>query len=471
MNLKRTASFILLLGVVVGFSIAGIAFLDSPEREESRIVVDPRFGKQEPNIVHDPRIDSLLGEVASDFLARSNYQSLSCSIMYKNSDGSWTSGGYREHDLRYPASVAKLAALPGMLMFLRQAEEEKAIQLENDLPRVFKESDNEAFGRLIDLVTGTENYVAESYDNSRFDSWFEKRSWFEKVLDSYGLLENQKLRMKTYPSNESDMPRGAEGYGFEMYGGNRLRTDLSNTLMLHLTQGYIEPEYTEIVRSLLWSERLSYLNIISFALPPGVEVYNKVGFGVGRYADTAWVVMPNGKEFILSVSAIVSEMSTSYDPMHTQQAILSVYTRRILEELEILNHQTRFAYPANGNKNSAWRKTGEDSLFPTLVKNADGVIDTLDFEFKNIEEGEYELIYSYAGLDKGITNANLSAYLDKNGEGFDRYTINLSHPGNRWFRLGVVKLPAGNITFRLSQSEEEPGFQVGLSAVGLSKLP
>jgi len=68
-------------------------------------------------------------------------------------------------------------------------------------------SDNVAAGHVVDAVSGATNGPVAGAD---VDAWIERRRYTERVLARAGLLGNQRLFTKTYPTNSGEEPADLE---------------------------------------------------------------------------------------------------------------------------------------------------------------------------------------------------------------------------------------------------------------------
>jgi hypothetical protein len=162
-------------------------------------------------------------------------------------------------------------------------------------------SSNEATGEVVDAITSATNVddLTTSTDY-RFRAWMHQRRYTERFLESRGLLGNQTILHKTYPTNSGRSPSGAERVASALYGGNRMQPRLSASLMLEIAKGVLEPQAHAYMMQQLRHERFEDDSVVGWGLPPGSDFFNKPGVAYDTAEDIAFVRLPNGREFVLA---------------------------------------------------------------------------------------------------------------------------------------------------------------------------
>lgn len=418
-----------------------------------------------PEFIDDDAGSLLIAEICSHFISRSKFEKVAVTVLSKGNDDTWSAAHYNNEELMYPASVTKLMCLPGIAIHSRKTEnfDTKYFGM---LQNIFNRSSNEDFGTIVDLVSKTENYFADTFDTSRYNRWLENRKFFEEALDGYGVLKNQKVHMKTYPSNTSSFPEGAEAHSFETLGGNRMRTDLTSKTTLGLMTGIIESHYNEKVKALLKGKRLGGLDLVGFGLPPDSVIYNKVGFGVGRFCDSAYVILPEGQKMVITVFSRLSPNSGFSDIDETPRAMLGVLVEEILSKLVNTNKVSKYVSNLDSHEYPDASTVGANSLFPTTVLPTLSETEYLAMKFRNIKPGNYEIAYAYSNLPKNIASMAV-AVTNSEDQLITTFDIDTEKVGNRWFTTKIVQFQDSNITFKIIPKNVNPETSFGLSSIRL----
>lgn len=250
-------------------------------------------------IIDDPAMDEAVAEAREKFLkSHPTVTRLDAAILVLQPDGSWKRGSYNPENVAYPASTVKLAYLASAMHWCR-TNDQPYDYLNWCVQPMIVNSDNVDTGHVVDAITESQNYPATE-DDEKFEKWMEKRRYTRRFLEEKGLYENQTILSKTYPSNSGNMPEGAEKLLIDIYGRNMMQPKCTASLMLEVAKGGIEPEATDYMRSLLRTDRWSGHSSLGFGLPPGSVYENKIGVAYDTVEDVAYVVLPNGKEFILA---------------------------------------------------------------------------------------------------------------------------------------------------------------------------
>jgi len=198
----------------------------------------------------------------------------------------------------------------------------------------------------VDIITGATNYPAASANTTQFANWVAKRRYTANLLASKGLLENQTVLHKTYPANSGYDPNGAEGLARSIYGMNQLNPKCAASLMLEIVEGKIAPEAQTYMMHLLQHDRTSVTHVLltrlgsndrliryfrSYGpgLPPGSVIFTKLGNAYDTLEEIAYVLLPNGKRFILAT------FTNGYEPSEPLTDNLSYYVDLLIQGTEL----------------------------------------------------------------------------------------------------------------------------------------
>lgn len=143
-------------------------------------------------------------------------------------------------------------------------------------------------------------------------------------MDSRGLLENQVILHKTYPSNSGN-PNGAEYLAREIYGQNLMNPKCAASLLAEIVSGELLPQARDYFLGVLYHTRFSYSTLGS-GLPPGTILYTKIGNAYDILAEVAYVRLPNGKRFIIAV------YTNGYEPTQPYTYSLGWLSELIVEK-------------------------------------------------------------------------------------------------------------------------------------------
>jgi protein phosphatase methylesterase 1 len=286
-------------------------------------------------VIHDDAgLNQAVAQARADFLAIKPYVSrLDVTLLVPNPDGSWSRGSYNPNAIAYPASCVKLCYLASA-MYWSRINGHPYDYLDWCVRPMIAESDNYATGEVVDAITGAPNYPATVYD-AAFWEWYALRLFTENYLTARGLLENQTVLHKTYPTNSGSSPAGAEGLAFDYRGGNRMQPKCSASLMLEIVKGAIEPGATAYMRELLTSDPRGGDSEFGFGLPPGALYENKLGLAYDTLEDIAYIVLPNGRQFILAAYSNGFQGPEPGQPYPWDGSLLGVFCEMMIDELEL----------------------------------------------------------------------------------------------------------------------------------------
>jgi protein phosphatase methylesterase 1 len=212
--------------------------------------------------------------------------------------------------LAYPASTVKLAYLVAAVHWCAERNRPPDC-LDTDVRPMIVESDNIATGRVVDTLSGAPNLDTGS--DADFRAWLEKRRYTERLLASWGLLGQQRILNKTWPTNSGEEPLGFEKRSLAEVGRNALAPDASARLMLAIEEGIVEPQATQYMKGLLQRERYGGHGGFGRGLPPGTDFRAKNGLAYDTLQEIAAFGLPDGRRFVV---AAFSNGLDKEDPPH-----------------------------------------------------------------------------------------------------------------------------------------------------------
>ncbi|MEQ8818749.1 MAG: serine hydrolase [Sumerlaeia bacterium] len=280
-------------------------------------------------IVDDDALDAAIAEVRAEFLATQSFDRLNACLLLPDGDRTWRRGAFNSDELQYPASCVKLVYMARAMVWARENGMPYET-LDASVRPMIAVSDNVATGEVVDAISGVPNFAGNEANAPAFADWLEKRLTTERWLESRGLLGNQTILHKTYPTNSGNGLSGYEQQAFDQRGGNRMQARLSASLMLEIIEGAIEPEANAYMRELLETDRWSSDSAVGFGVVPGSSYQNKIGVAYDTLEDIAFIAMPNGQRLILTV--FTNGWDTG-EPLPYDAAPLGVFAEMLIERL------------------------------------------------------------------------------------------------------------------------------------------
>lgn len=398
-------------------------------------------------VTDDPDLTAAVAEVREQFLATAPFERLNVCLLLPHGDGSWRRGAVNGEELSYPASAVKLAYLAAALAWCRENGHPFDFLDEAVRPMIVA-SDNPATGRVVDTITGAPNIAdPTSEEQAAFEH---ARLTTERFLDSRGLLGRQRISAKTYPSNTSDGPEGAEQLMLSHHGRNAMCPNLAAELMLELAHAAIEPEGNAYALELLSSHaRWTNDTPIGFGVPPGSIIRNKGGWAYSDLNDIAQVILPNGREFILAIFSDGYQQATQ--PAPWANATLGDFVDALIDRVglregcppRVISAMAGFAGPP-----------GDSDRTRHLLSVP--------------EAGRYEVCVRYQESPEAAAAAPFTV---EHAEGETVVRISQRQAGNRWVRLGDFEFEAGGGAVMLRQDVSSEGEVLPVDAVMATRWP
>lgn len=253
------------------------------------------------------------------------------SIAVLNRDSlSYETGGYRDREPMYPASVVKFFYLVHLMHQLEQGEVNMTDELKRGTTDMIKDSSNDGTGYILDVLTKTTG--GPELSGEELKAWMDKRNAVNRWYESLG-YSGINVNQKTW--NEGPYGRERQGYGPKFELRNSLHPAACTRLFAEVALG-------KVVTEGRCQEMLGYLSrpiiaddpkadfqsraFIGKALPSGYKLWSKAGYVTAERHDTAYVKSPDGREFVISV----------FTKNHTQTPdLIPFIASEILKELKM----------------------------------------------------------------------------------------------------------------------------------------
>ncbi|MDY6802974.1 MAG: serine hydrolase [Cyanobacteriota bacterium] len=271
-----------------------------------------------PNQVYSYQLQGIVNE-AVDLARRKGLpaESLSISLIDVTSNKTHRFAGYKNEQLRYPASVAKLFWMVGFYGAVEEGIVKNESDFHHHLKQTIEISNNDAASRILDAITDSKS--GPRLAGEKLDNWLEKRKSINKFFQDAG-YENIVLSSKNYPIYYLKNP-GPVGRDVQLrddsnkFLKNQVTTDHAARLMYEI--------YTRQAISTKFSTRMAYLltrdldpkawkndpsngikGFLGESLPTNIYFGSKVGYTSKSRQDVAFIrTMDDRAIYILAVFA------------------------------------------------------------------------------------------------------------------------------------------------------------------------
>lgn len=412
-------------------------------------------------IIDDPRLDLALAEARAEFMRLKPFDRLDAALLVRESDDTWQRGSYNGEALAYPASCVKLAYLAAAMAWCRE-QKLPYNYLDHAVRPMIVKSDNFQTGVVVDTITSAPNIDdLTTVTDPRWSEWIQRRHYTARFLESRGLLGNQIILHKTYPTNSGEWPRGAEKVAREVFGMNKMQPRLSASLMLEIAKGALEPDARSYMLELLEHDRWKSNSVLGFGLPPGSKYYNKPGLAYDTLEDIAYVVLPNGKEFVIAAfsNAFCAPYSSDSPPYESSQ---------LGEFMELVLEKTRLA---DGCSTPVVSQASDGApYFSTVGEWRDETTQTarglVTYKVSKAEKGELLAQWRLALPEDGryeVCARHIATpdrarvvYTVAHADGETSVPVDQRRIHDRWIKLGDFRFAKGEGTVTLRPHTEAP---------------
>jgi hypothetical protein len=413
-----------------------------------------RADTAEFTIADDAAMNAIVAQARTDYLATKPFTRLDFAIVVPKGDGTWLRGSFNPATISYPASCVKLAYLAAAMVWCR-TNSHPYTYLDASVRPMIEVSSNYDTGVVVDAITGAPNLpsVTSSAD-AAFAPWYAKRLCTENYLSGRGLLENQTILNKTYPTNSGSSPAGAEAVVVNTTrGGNRMQARCAASLMMEIAKGRIEPGATTYMTGLLAHDRWGDNTSVGPGVPPGSVFHNKIGVAYDTLEDIVHVVMPNGKEFFLAAFSNAYVSPYTSNPYPYDANCLGEFCELLVERLgldagnppKLVMENGAAGFTTSGawtTGTSATNKHGASYAY----KTADGT-GSATWNLAVPVAGRYEVCVWYP---QGTNRATDARFTVTHAGGSATVQVNQQQNGGLWVRLGDYQFAAGGGTVTLA---------------------
>lgn len=271
-----------------------------------------------PNQVYSYQLQGIVNE-AVDLARRKGLpaESLSISLIDVSSNKTHRFAGYKNEQLRYPASVAKLFWMVGFYGAVEEGIVKDESDFHHHLKQTIEISNNDAASRILDAITDSKS--GPRLAGEKLDNWLEKRKSINKFFQDAG-YENIVLSSKNYPIYYLKNP-GPVGRDVQLrddsnkFLKNQVTTDHAARLMYEIyTRQAISPKFSTRMAYLLtrdldpkaWKNDPSngIKGFLGESLPTNIYFGSKVGYTSKSRQDVAFIrTMDDRAIYILAVFA------------------------------------------------------------------------------------------------------------------------------------------------------------------------
>lgn len=215
---------------------------------------------------------------------------------------------YRGKEQIYPASVVKLFYLVAAHHMMESGALKQTPELERALRDMIVDSSNDATHLVVDAVTNTT--AGPELDQPALSQWMEKRNAVNRYFAGLG-YEKINVNQKTWC--EGPYGRERQGLGPNFENRNKLTTESVSRLMYEIvTSRAISPVRSRAMMNLLRRDPFSKSTdpddqataFSGKSLPAGSTLYSKAGWTSSTRHDAAYITLPNGAQYILTVFTV-----------------------------------------------------------------------------------------------------------------------------------------------------------------------
>jgi len=232
----------------------------------------------------------------------------------------WAS--HRGQEPTYPASVVKLFYLVAAHHQLETGELQATPELERALHDMIVDSSNDATHYVFNALTGTTD--GPELAEAALKDWLVKRNVVNRYFAGLG-FEKINTNQKTWCEGPYGRERQSLGPNFE--NRNKLTTEATARLLFEIVTGRaVTPLRCRAMMNLLRRDPSHQSadpddQATQFAgkrLPAGAQLYSKAGWTSATRHDAAYIRLPNGAEYILTVFTVDNSSQVDIIPFVSQ---------------------------------------------------------------------------------------------------------------------------------------------------------
>jgi predicted amidohydrolase YtcJ/beta-lactamase class A len=240
----------------------------------------------------------------------------------------WAS--HRGQEPTYPASVVKLFYLAAAHHQMEAGELKATPELERALHDMIVVSSNDATHYVFNALTRTTD--GPELDDAALKQWLDQRNTVNRYFAGLGF---EKINVNQKPWCEGPYGRERQSLGPNFENRNKLTTEAVARLMFEIVSGRaVTPARSRAMMQLLERDpsRKSddaddqATRFAGRALPPGARLYSKAGWTSSTRHDAAYIRLPNGAEYILTVFTVDNSSQTDIIPF-VSELIAEAFSR------------------------------------------------------------------------------------------------------------------------------------------------
>ncbi|GAM19562.1 hypothetical protein SAMD00019534_027370, partial [Acytostelium subglobosum LB1] len=400
---------------------------------------------------------------------------LDFTVMVLNPVGSWSVASYNGDVLANASSCVYLPFLAAAVNWcLGGNQEPQCLQpatgpMMNDFSSIYA-------GIIVDRISGAPNTNIEETNSTAFTTWMHKRRYVENFLEENGLLGNQSIFNKIYPSNSGPVAAYTEALALEIVGPNMMNPLDSATLMLYMIQGGITPDGQSYMTDLLSRQTFSEYTSFGFGLPPGTVLHSIIGTSDTDVNEIAHIILPNGRQLIMSA------FTDGYENFGTppyQSSILGMFASRLIHGMNltkgdptmiIMDSSQTVVVPEGGWK-TAQSKQAYNNTY--LYIDGGGVVPfVVMWNFPINTTGLYEVCVWFPAATNQTTTAIYTVTTGDESYLTYQFIIDQQHYGARWILLDSFYFVAGTTpVIHISSLGTPKGQVIVADAVKLTMWP
>jgi predicted amidohydrolase YtcJ/beta-lactamase class A len=215
---------------------------------------------------------------------------------------------HRGQEMIYPASVVKLFYLVAAHHKMQEGTLKATPELERALKDMIVESSNDATHFVLDMITGTN--AGPELAEADLKEWIEKRNAVNRYFASLG-YERINANQKTWC--EGPYGRERQGFGPNFENRNKLTTDAVARLVYEIsTDRAVSQPRSRMMMNLMRRDIEAKSDdpdsqataFSGKSLPRGSQYYSKAGWTSTARHDAAYITLPNGAEYVLTVFTV-----------------------------------------------------------------------------------------------------------------------------------------------------------------------
>jgi beta-lactamase class A len=292
-----------------------------------------------PAFAPSERLQALVGNVVNATIERFGKGGLTADKirvtlidLHNHEHPAWAS--HRGQESTYPASVVKLFYLVAAHHQMENGELKATPELERALHDMIVDSSNDATHYVFNALTGTTDGL--ELDEAALKDWLARRNVVNRYFASLG-FDRINTNQKTWCEGPYGRERQSLGPNFE--NRNKLTTEATARLLFEIvTERAVTAARCRAMMNLLHRDPSHKSadpddQATQFAgklLPAGAQLYSKAGWTSATRHDAAYIRLPNGAEYILTVFTVDNSSQVDIIPF-VSQLVAEAFSRTPLQ--------------------------------------------------------------------------------------------------------------------------------------------